>query len=160
MRVTDDMVRGWLTWARNFEEVVSFRIGKGAARRFKVRVPAGITRDGHPFRPKEGMLDITGHDAGDVVPAELMFTAREAMAFAMGCATGRAAALAGKRQEWCPAWSPAERAVFEERRQEARAAHDEEMAAEAAEREAERQRRIADYKRRKAGVQQIEEGGS
>jgi hypothetical protein len=157
-RVTDEMVRVWLTWARNAGEVAGFRIGKGKARRFKVRVPAGVTCNGQPFRPKDGMFDILGHTAEDVVPGELMFTAREALAFGMGCATGRAAALAGQHHDWLTEdWTPEQRAAFEERREAAKAEHAAELDAERAEREAERQRRIADYKRRKAGTRQIGE---
>lgn len=164
MRVTDEMVRGWLAWARNFGEVVSYRAGSGSGRRFRVRVTPGITINGDPFRPKEGILDLTGHDAGDVVPAELMLTAREALLFGMGCAVGRTAALADREHEWQrqreEAWTPAERAAFVERRQAVRASDQEELARDAAEREAERQRRSAEHRRRRDGVRQLEGGAS
>lgn len=156
MRVTDETVRTWLTWARNFEEVVAYRIGTGKARRFRVRVPPGVTCNGHPFREKQGMLDITGHAPEDVVPPELMFTAREALAFAMGCATARAAAFAGSERTWLPEWPEEDRAVFVRCREEAREANAAELAAESAEFEADRQRRVAEYRRRKEGVRQIE----
>lgn len=151
MRVTDEMVRGWLVWARNYGEVVAYAVGSGAARRFRVRLPAGITANGQPFRPREGLFDITGHDVGDVVPSELMLTAREALVFGYGCAVGRTAALAGERPEWCDGWTPEARAEFEGRREEARAANAADLEREAAEREAERLRRVAEYRRRRGG---------
>lgn len=156
-RVTDEMVRSWLVWARNFEEVVAYRIGKGDRRRFRVRVPPGVTKNGHPFREKGGMLDIMGHAVEDVVPTELMFTAREALAFGMGCAAGRAAALAGSDREWLPEWPQEDRAAFVHCREEARAADAADVERERAERVAERERRGAEYRRRREGVRQIEE---
>lgn len=154
-RVTDDMVRTWLAWARNFGEVVAWRVGSGSGRRFRVRLPAGITKDGAPFRPREGFLDITGHDGADVVPAELMLTAREALIFGMGCAVGRTAALAGECPAWrAEDWTPAERAAFVERREEARAADRADLEREALEREEARLRRAEAFRRRR------EQGGS
>src|SRR4051794_28337323 len=99
-RVTDDMVSHWLIWARNFREIVNYSTGgrydierrRGTARRFRIRLTPGITANGGPFRAKEGIVDILGHDANDVVPHELMLTAREALIFGYGCAVGRAAA--------------------------------------------------------------------
>lgn len=159
-RVTDEMVRSWLVWTRNFGEIVAFHVGEGAGRRFRVRLPAGVTSNGDPFRQRGGILDITGHGVDDVVPSELLFTAREALAFGFGCAVGRTAALASERPKWCEGWTPEARAEFERRRE---AAREEDQAAkdrEAAEREAERQRRMADYRRRKGGgVRQIAGGG-
>lgn len=152
-RVTDDMVRHWLDWARNFGEVVAYRVGSGSARRFRVRVPPGITNDGSPFRLRQGLFDITGHDENDVVPAELMLTAREALVFGMGCAVGRTAALMEAEKDWQRArqeeWSPELRTEFARLRQEARDANRAELDQEAAEHEEERQRRIAEYRRRK-----------
>src|SRR4051812_23991071 len=97
-RVTDSMVGDWLIWARNFGEIVAYNDGrgpykyarKGESRRFRIRLTPGVTRDGTPFRPKEGILDIFGHGPENVVPSELMLTAREALVFGMGCAAGRA----------------------------------------------------------------------
>lgn len=159
-RVTDEMVRSWLLWARNFGEIVAYHIGDGNRRRFRVRLPAGITSNGDPFRKREGILDITGHGAGDVVPPELLFTAREALAFGFGCAVGRTAALAGERPGWCDGWTPEARAEFALRREAARAEDQAAKDREAAGREAERQRRMEAYRRRKGGgVRQIAGGG-
>lgn len=158
-RVTDEMVRSWFAWAQNFGEVVGCRIGDGAGRRFRVRLPAGVTRNGAPFRPRVGMLDITGHSEDDVVPAELLFTAREALAFAYGCAAARAAALGGGPPEWAVAeWTSEARETFDRRRELACEEDQAERLREMAEREAERQRRIADYRRRRGLQRQIEAG--
>lgn len=160
-RVTDEMVLHWLAWARNFGEVVSWRVGSGAGRRFRIRVTPGITANGDPYRAKEGLLDLLGHEEKDVVPVELMLTAREALLFGMGCAAGRAAAMAGREHEWQrareEAWTPAEREAFEQRRRAVRDADREEGERERAEHEAERLRRVEEYRRRREGVRQIEE---
>jgi hypothetical protein len=160
MRVTDEMVEKWLVWARNFGEVVAYRVGSGQARRFRVRLPAGITRDGAPCRPRQGMLDILGHETGDVVPTELMLTAREALVFAYGCAAGRAARLAGDCPMWFEPWSPEAREQFEANRQEVVEANLADLEREAAAREAARLRRMAEHRRRREGTAQITEGGS
>lgn len=156
MRVTDEMIRHWLIWARNFEEIVAYHVGSGKARRFRVRLTPGVTCDGTPFRLREGILDITGHDDKDVVPHELMFTAREALAFGMGCAVGRTTALVGHDADhgWIHDrendWTPREREAFAARRQEARVRNEADLERERTEHEAERQQRIAEYRRRKA----------
>lgn len=158
MRVTDEMVRGWLAWARNYEEVIAYRVGSGAGRRFRVRVTPGVTRDGAPYRPKQGMLDILGHNAEDVVPAELMLTARETLVFAMGCATGRASALAGAKRWHEEDWTPEEQAAFAGRREDVREADREELEREAAEREEARQQRMAAHRRRRDGARALSGG--
>jgi hypothetical protein len=165
-RVTDTTITDWLVWARNFGEVVAYRVGSGRARRFRVRVTPGITRNGAPLRPKGGLLDFFGHTEEDVVPAELMLTAREALVFAYGCAVGRAAALAdGEQEEWRvameEAWTPEARAAFHNRREAAREADVEERDREVAEQEERRQQRIAEHRRRKAAAARVlDEGGS
>lgn len=167
MRVTDAMVEHWLVWARNFGEIVAWRTGRDgrvegrrSARRFRVRLTPGITYNGDPFRPKEGILDIFGHAPEDVVPAELMLTAREALVFGMGCAVGRAAALAGPEKDWQrerqAEWAT-ERENFIRRREEARERNRADLDREAAERAEERQRRMEEYRRRREGTRQIEE---
>lgn len=159
MRVTDSMVSDWLIWARNFGEVAAYKVGKGSnRRRVRVRLTPGITRNGRPFRPREGLFDLLGHEIADVVPAELMLTAREALVFGYGCAVGRAAALAGVGPEWREdGWSVEDRRVFEERLKDARRADREEFEAELREHEEERQRRVAEYRRRREEQAQIEE---
>lgn len=170
MRVTDAMVEHWLVWARNFGEVVAYSTGRGpyvrrsGPRRFRIRLTPGITANGDPFRPKQGILDILGHTEEDVVPAELMLTAREALVFGMGCAAGRAAALMGREAEWQrdreAAWTPAEREAFAARREQAREANRADLDRERDEWDAERQRRVDAHRRRKAGGPQALEGGS
>jgi hypothetical protein len=163
MRVRDDTASDWLVWARNFGEVVAWRIGRGGPRRVRVRVPPGITRDGMPFRPKRAILDFMGHGPDDVVPAEMMLTVREAIVFGMGCAVGRTAALMEPADDWqrdrAEQWTAELRAQFVQRREDAREADRLDGERERAEREAERLRRAAEYRRRKAGTRQIE-GGS
>lgn len=163
MRVKDTTVSDWLLWARHFGEIISYRVGKGDRRRIRVRVTPGVTRDGSPFRPKEGILDIFGHTADDVVPAELMFTAREALAFGMGCAAGRAAALMEREEDWQrdreAEWTPAARTEFARRREEARAQDRRDRERGESEREAERLRRVAAYRRRKEAEARALESG-
>lgn len=162
-RVTDVMVSDWLVWARNFGEVVAYRVGRGGARRVRVRVPPGVTCDGAPFRPKQGVFDFVGHAPDDVVPSELMLTAREAIVFGMGCAVGRAAAFVGAEHEWqrerAEEWTPEVREEFVRWREDVREADRLDLEREAVEREAERQRRMAEHRRRKAGTRQLG-GGS
>lgn len=159
MRVTDEMVGRWLVWTRNYGEVVSYRTGSGRGRRFRVRVAPGVTRNGQPFRPKQAILDLLGHEPADVVPTELMLTAREALVFAMGCAAGRAAALAGHSESWAEEWPPEAREAFVAWREEAIKADREESERERAEREAERLRAVAEYRRRKGAASRTLEGG-
>jgi hypothetical protein len=164
-RVTDSMVTDWLIWARNFGEIVAYSTGKGPykyakkgeSRRFRIRLTPGVTKDGTPFRPKGGILDIFGHTPEDVVPSEMMLTAREALVFGMGCAAGRAAALSGvaaesawQRENW---WTPEQQAEFKARREEAREEVIAEQEREHAEWEAERQAGIAAYRARKEVAQ-------
>jgi hypothetical protein len=153
VRVRDALVQPWLTWARNFGEVVAWQTTPGAGRRFRVRVTPGITHDGMPYRPKGGILDLRGHGPEDVVPAELMLTAREALVFGMGCAVGRTAALVGehawqevRREEW----TVAERAEFRRRRDDARREEEAYREREAAEHEAARLRWVEEHRRRRA----------
>lgn len=169
-RVTDRMVEHWLIWARNFGEIVAYNSGrgpykyaKGESRRFRIRLTPGVTSDGSPFRPKQGLLDILGHDADDVVPSELMLTAREALLFGMGCAAGRAAALAGVDKAWQRTnqekWTPEVQAAFKALREEAREANKQDFQRDRDEWEAERQRNIAEYRRRREAESRILESG-
>lgn len=77
-RVTDEIVRSVLTWARNYGEIASFKSIAPRGRRWQVTLP------------KERIVGsgfwITG--AKDVVPEVMVFTSREALAFAYGCAAG------------------------------------------------------------------------
>lgn len=168
-RVTDAMVEHWLIWARNFGEIISYNSGRGPyryvrgqSRRFRVRVTPGITANGAPFRLKEGIFDILGHASEDVVPSELMLTAREALVFGMGCAVGRAAALVpegdwqrGREQEWTPAL----RDAFRQLREEARRSHQADLDREAEERRAERERRREAAQRQRQLEQKMTDDG-
>lgn len=160
-RVTDSMVEHWLIWARNFGEIIGWNNGKGelwsapvkGSRRWRVRLTPGVTADGQPFRAKEGLFDILGHTPEDAVPNELMLTSREALVFGMGCAAGRAAALAGPENDWqrdrIQVWEAGAAELFRRQRKAAREANREEAERERAEWEADRQRRVAEYKARK-----------
>lgn len=81
MRVTDEMVRSWLVWGRNYGEIVSFEIVSDRGRKWRITLPAVV-------------LTASGMQPGfierDLVPTELMFTSREALAFGMGLAAAGA----------------------------------------------------------------------
>jgi hypothetical protein len=80
MRVTDEMVRTALTWARNYEEIESYQLIANSGRKWRVTLPQPVLV-GAP-------LLWSGLDPDKVVPDVLLFTSREAMAFAYGCAAG------------------------------------------------------------------------
>jgi hypothetical protein len=93
MRVTDDLVRAWLQWARNFEEIESWEQIAARGRKWLVKVPPGI---------RKGRQDLPLHlwfDREGVVPTELVLSSREALLFALGCAVGGARERATWTQE-------------------------------------------------------------
>jgi hypothetical protein len=87
VRVTDENVREWLVWARNYGEIESFEIAiaSKSGRKWLIRLPPGITVTASNSEP--GILERR------IVPNELMMTNREALAFGMGLA------IAGARRE-------------------------------------------------------------
>lgn len=97
MRVTEAVLRSWLNWARNYGEIESFRSIAPRGRRWLIHVHSGITHNGYPL--SDGLM---GHRAENVVTERLLFTSREAMAFAMGCAVGGAARARGEwtQEDW------------------------------------------------------------
>lgn len=105
MRVTDDTVRSFLVWARNYGEITSFEKLPGGGRCWKITLPAGLwahAADG----PLLGMRDPERE-----VPTEFVLTAREALAFGYGVAVGgaaeRRADVAARRWGWGDPASPA-----------------------------------------------------
>jgi hypothetical protein len=110
MRVTDEMVRRWLVWSQNYGEILNYRFWPGGGRRIEVMVPPGVTRDGQALDAAR----LLGHREEDVVPEVLMFTPREAYAFALGCAVG---GMSRDRREWTQAdWDARGRKQEEARR--------------------------------------------
>lgn len=85
MRVTDEMVKRYLIWARNYGEIQSFSIAADSGRKWLIKLPEGATVTASGMEP--------GWIERSIVPDELMFTSREALAFGMGLA------LAGSRSE-------------------------------------------------------------
>lgn len=83
MRVSDDMVRGFLTWARNYGEISAFEKLEGGGRCWKIELTAPICAHG---------ADTAGFMASPqrTVPIEFVLTAREALAFGYGVAVGGA----------------------------------------------------------------------
>lgn len=95
MRVTDEMVRGVLTWARNYGEIEAFEAVAPRGRRWKVTLPAALTIGAG--------ASLGLRRSQDVVPSVLVFTSREAVAFGYGCAAGGVhdrAAFARERWGW------------------------------------------------------------
>lgn len=92
VRVTDELVRKWLVWAYNYEEIESYEaIRVGRRRMWKIRIREGIRKNAMEplFRPRWD----------DIVPSEIVLTTGEALAFAMGCAVG---GTSKDRREWTP----------------------------------------------------------
>lgn len=77
MRVTDDMVRRWLAWGRNYGEIESFKMDGERGRKWRITLPDVLIT---PSGMEHGFIEC------ERVPTELMFTSREALAFAMGLA--------------------------------------------------------------------------
>lgn len=86
VRVTDEMVRRWLRWARNYGEIESFERVKGG---WLVRCRQGI--------PRTGVEPLFGLREEDLVPSELLLRPKEALAFAYGLALG---GNSRDRREW------------------------------------------------------------
>lgn len=81
-RVTDEMVMSVLGWARNYEEIESYKSLPQPGRRWRVEIP-------QPLIVGSGLLLGWGNaKPQDVVPKVNVFTSREAVAFGYGCAAG------------------------------------------------------------------------
>jgi hypothetical protein len=98
-RVTDDLVHGYLVWGRNYGEIESFSRVADRGRKWLVKLPAGATVT--PSNMEPGFLEQR------LVPDELMFTSREALAFGMGLAVAGArretrTELANREWTWAP----------------------------------------------------------
>jgi len=79
-RVSEDTVRSFLTWARNYGEIESFSSVADSGRRWKIVLPDEVWSNGPDptlggFTPPENM-----------VPREFVLTSREALAFGYGLA--------------------------------------------------------------------------
>lgn len=85
MRVNEDTVERYLIWARNYGEIASFKRIADAGRKWQIRLFDGVTVTASGAEP--GLVE------HEVVPDELVFTSREALAFGMGLA------VAGNRAE-------------------------------------------------------------
>ena len=92
-RVSDAMVRTVLTWARNYEAIESFtRIASSGQKwQVKLKTPLLVGTD----------FWLRG-EPQEAVPAELVFTNKEAMAFGYGCVAGGETRVprAERRKEW------------------------------------------------------------
>lgn len=86
-RATDELVRRWLTWARNYEEIIDFQKIAPRGRCWKITIREGVPRTGS--KPLSAISPLFASD-DDYVPTELMLTAREAIVFGMACATAGA----------------------------------------------------------------------
>lgn len=82
MRVSEDDVRGFLTWGRNYGEIESYRSIATRGRRWAVSLPAGriVTASGA----------LPGWTETNLVPVEFVLTGREALAFGYGLAVAGA----------------------------------------------------------------------
>lgn len=79
-RVTDEMVRGFLIWGRNYGEIENFALIAQSGRKWRITLPAIATASGAPSD------DLTNYSGSRIVPAEFVMTSREAFAFGYGLA--------------------------------------------------------------------------
>jgi hypothetical protein len=99
VKVSDADVRRALTWARNYGEIESFEAIRPDGRKWVVRtnVQTTVNGDVRATPPRHTTLD------HHVVPSELVFTSREAIAFAYGLSIAGAyhgGRQAHARREW------------------------------------------------------------
>lgn len=85
MRVSEDEVRHFLIWGRNYGEIESYRSVATRGRRWAVSLPAGRIVTASGMEP--------GWTERSLVPVEFVLTGREALAFGYGLAA------AGSRDE-------------------------------------------------------------
>lgn len=85
MRVDEDEVQRFLTWARNYHEIVSFEKVAQRGRKWLIALP--------PRAPITASGMVPGWSESSVVPDEVVLTSREALAFGYGLA------IAGARPE-------------------------------------------------------------
>jgi hypothetical protein len=88
IRVTDDLVRVWLQWARNFEEIESWERIAPRAKKWLIKVPSAVRR-GRQDLPLHAWFDREG-----VVPTELVLTRAKRCCLPL---VARSAALASVR---------------------------------------------------------------
>lgn len=92
-RVRDETIRSFLTWARNYEEIEWFERVPGVGPRcWKIVL---ISREEIGPYPNP----IFRREPDEIVPVEMMLTAREALAFCYGLAV---AGVCRDRREWTP----------------------------------------------------------
>lgn len=97
-RITHEMITGFLVWARNYEEIISWEdLGsKAGSKRWKIVVQPGITATGDDIED-DPFFSILGPNIDRIVPHELVLTSREALVFGYGLAV---AGLCRSRKEW------------------------------------------------------------
>lgn len=93
MRVTDEMVREYLVWARNYEDIAYFERIPGGGRCWRIVLVEREEIGSHP----DPAFPRTPEQ---VVPTEMVLTGREALAFGYGLAV---AGVARDRREWADA---------------------------------------------------------
>lgn len=84
LRVTDEHVRGFLVWARNYGEIESYERVANSGRKWRITLPAIATASGAESD------SITNYGQGRIVPASFVLTSREAVAFGYGLAVAGA----------------------------------------------------------------------
>lgn len=91
-RATDGMIQGFLLWAVNYEEIISFtKIAPYKGRCWKIVVPEGIYANA---------MNLSWRFPEQYVPSEMILTAREALAFGYGLAI---AGSSRDRRDWTQA---------------------------------------------------------
>ncbi len=81
-RVTDDMVRSFLVWGRNYGEIERFERLPGGGRCWRVVLPASVRSHGKDT----DLLGVFADAPERIVPTEFVLTSREALAFGYGLA--------------------------------------------------------------------------
>lgn len=97
-RVTDDMVRDFLIWAKNYGEIASYQKIADSGRKWKIVLPEVV--EASNFHNALSIINIVTPER--LVPVEIVLTSREALVFGYGLAVAgaRGSRAAFAKEHW------------------------------------------------------------